>query len=60
MTGKEFTNRTYTIKELKDFLNQFQDDDTIEFYLWADATWTGAIGEFLMDVNKKTVFSVDF
>ena len=56
----DFNNRVFTVKELKEFLNQFNDSDKVDFTLCADATWFGAEGEISVDVNDKTVVAVNF
>lgn len=58
-TVREFNNKTFTIAELKNLLNQFNDSDKVEFMLYADATWDGVIGEFSVDVNNETVVEVN-
>lgn len=58
-TVREFNNKIFTVAELKNLLNQFNDSDKVDFMLWADATWDGVIGDFSIDVNNETVIKVN-
>lgn len=58
-TVREFNDKIFTVAELKNLLNQFNDSDKVDFTLWADATWDGVIGEFSVDVNNETVVEVN-
>ena len=58
-TVREFNNKIFTVAELKNLLNQFNDSDKVDFTLWADATWDGVIGDFSIDVNNETVIKVN-
>lgn len=58
-TAHEFNNKTFTIAELKNLLNQFNDSDKVEFTLWADNTWDGVTGEFSVDVNNRTIIEIN-
>ena len=58
-TVREFNNKIFTVAELKNLLNQFNDSDKVDFTLWADATWDGVIGDFSVDVNNETVIKVN-
>ena len=58
-TAHEFNNKTFTIAELKNLLNQFNDSDKVEFTLWADNIWDGVVGEFSVNVNNRAVIEVN-
>ena len=59
LTAHDFNRKVFTIAELKNLLNQFDDSDKVEFLLCADATWSGVEGDLSVDVNNETVLRVD-
>lgn len=60
LTAHDLNRKAFTVAELKNLLNQFDDSDKVEFLLWADATWNGVEGDLSVDVNNETVLRVDF
>lgn len=58
-TVREFNDKIFTVAELKNLLNQFNDSNKVDFTLWADAAWDGVIGDFSVDVNNETVIKVN-
>lgn len=59
MTAHEFNNKVFTVAELKNLLNNFNNSDKVDFLLYADATWNGAEGELSVYVNDKEIITID-
>ena len=47
-----------TIEELKNFLNQFNDDDVIQFACYGGIDWDGEFGCLSITVNNKEIFEL--